>query len=744
MPANATTPPEARTAPFASWGSYLSAAAIVLLGTLALTLWTWYAARGAEEELAELRFTQRIDMILNRTRERLQDCTLALWAARGLFDSQRDVTRAEWRTFSQALLQSEKLAGVQGLGFTLRVPADELPAHLAAIRAEGFPDYTVHPDHPRPEYHSIIFLEPFRDRNLRAFGYDMMTEPGRQQAMEMARDTGNAAITNRVVLVQEIPGQRTQAGFLIYLPVYHRDSPRETVADRRANLLGFVYSPVRAGDFFDRLLFLENLGVGMQVYSEGTPGPDTLVYDTDEQPDTESHPTGDAPRFTGIRHVPLLGRDWVFRFRSLPSFEAANQSHYGWILVFGGALSLLASGIVIAQSSRTRALAREASLTKELRLARNNLEQQVERRTAELEQAKASVERELLEKTRMEEALERTAAVTRQFTDALDRVPFYIYLKDTQRRHTYGNRMVLELFRCSATELIGQGNEKFFPPATAAQLQEIEERVLAGETSQDELHVATDTGERIFWDVKYPMRDAEGRITGICGIASDITEQRRLLHRSEEDARAKTELLREVNHRVSNNLTSILGLIVGEIRVLDPSAVTTAKPILDRLSQRIHSLLSVHLYLADTKWAPVRIEKLVRQVVQSALAADSDRRPVSLDLPTTETLVSPRQASSLALVLNELTTNAVKYGHVSTHPLCLTVAVATEPGFIQITFADNGTGLPPDVLAGRRQGVGLALARQLVTDTLRGSFRLGNTPGATVTLRFRTEEPGRT
>jgi CHASE1-domain containing sensor protein len=67
------------------------------------------------------------------------------------------------------------------VGFALLVPASGKAAHIEGIRKTGYPDYTLRPEGEREIYSSIIFLEPFADRNLRAFGYDMYSEAVRRK-----------------------------------------------------------------------------------------------------------------------------------------------------------------------------------------------------------------------------------------------------------------------------------------------------------------------------------------------------------------------------------------------------------------------------------------------------------------------------------------------------------------------------------------------------------------------------------
>ena len=74
------------------------------------------------------------------------------------------------------------------------LPARALAAHVESVRAEGFPDYQVSPPGERDPYSSIVYLEPFDARNRRAFGYDMYAEPVRLEAMQRARDSGQAGL----------------------------------------------------------------------------------------------------------------------------------------------------------------------------------------------------------------------------------------------------------------------------------------------------------------------------------------------------------------------------------------------------------------------------------------------------------------------------------------------------------------------------------------------------------------------
>ena len=153
--------------------------------------------------------------------KRMQSYELVLRGGVGLFAASENVERAQWRDYVASLKIQEQYPGIQGISFVIHIPAAHLDAHLRTIRAEGFPDYAIHPAGVRAEYTSIIYLEPFDWRNQRAFGFDMYSEANRRAAMEHARDTGSTAISAKVTLVQEV-STKVQPGIVMYLPIYKR------------------------------------------------------------------------------------------------------------------------------------------------------------------------------------------------------------------------------------------------------------------------------------------------------------------------------------------------------------------------------------------------------------------------------------------------------------------------------------------------------------------------------------------
>jgi PAS domain S-box-containing protein len=298
-----------------------------------------------------------------------------LYSGAALYAASESVDRKEWRAFTRGLHIEQHLPGTQGVGFSLLIPRALLPAHLQAIRTEGFPEYAVRPAGERDTYSSIIYLEPFEGRNLRAFGYDMFSEPMRRAAMERARDENSAALSGRVVLVQET-GTEVQAGALMYVPVYRHGLPISTVEQRRAAILGWVYSPYRMDDLMRGTLRgwdgqQKDRQISLQVYDSEVVSSDTLLYDSRAAGTAAPGAPAAGATAPGHRLIPVdfAGRRWTLCFSQLGGPASAVDYGGVWLVVLSGAIiNLLLFGLMRSfLSTHTKAQHIAEHLTAELR-----------------------------------------------------------------------------------------------------------------------------------------------------------------------------------------------------------------------------------------------------------------------------------------------------------------------------------------------------------------------------------------
>ena len=233
----------------------------------------------------------------------------------------------------------------------------------------------------------------------------------------------------------------------------------------------------------------------------------------------------------------------------------------------------------------------------------------------------------------------------------------------------------------------------------------------------------------------------EELLLGLGRYAAIAVQNAHLYEQTRRDAETKTILLSEVNHRVKNNLTSIIGLIDTERRHASVEERVAVQAVMERLVQRIVGLAQVHDMLSQSAWSPVPLSDLATRIVYSTLSALSPDRRLLVDIPPSPIRVSPRQANNLALVINELVTNTVKHATSGQATTYIAVRIALEDdGVILLEYRDDGPGYPQDVLCLERHGVGMYLVRNLVGHALRGSLVLANDGGAVTAMRFEAEE----
>ncbi len=130
----------------------------------------------------------------------------------------------------------------------------------------------------------------------------------------------------------------------------------------------------------------------------------------------------------------------------------------------------------------------------------------------------------------------------RSLQEILDGIGAHVYTKDAQSRYTYANAATRALFGRSLDEIIGQPDEAFFSPDMAEAVRANDAVTLErGEmTANEEAGVDVEGRDRTYWAVKTPMRDDAGRIVGICGVSTDITD-RKALERAVQDQRRLLE-----------------------------------------------------------------------------------------------------------------------------------------------------------------------------------------------------------
>lgn len=315
----------------------------LLLGvSVLLFLGLGYLSTVDDAERTKARFALRAEIQKEFLIDRMHDFGLIVESGAALFSSSESVSREEWRKYVAALEVDRNMPGMLGMGYARMLRPEERAHVERQVRAEGFPQFTIHPPGDRSLLSAIIYLEPFSEDNQRAFGFDMFSEPVRQAAMQRACDTGMPALSGKVILVQEGSGQG-QPGLLLYMPVYKRGMPTDSVAARRDALQGFIYAAFRARTLLSRIFRSSELDVDVQIFDgERTPG--NLLYASEGANRLSKHVT--------YVTLEVAGHPWNLRINSTPEFESETTSAQPKIILVGGSVFSLMLLLILLMRSR--------------------------------------------------------------------------------------------------------------------------------------------------------------------------------------------------------------------------------------------------------------------------------------------------------------------------------------------------------------------------------------------------------
>jgi signal transduction histidine kinase len=340
---------------------------VLLAGGLILTLIFTLHVKHDIEKQGNAEYTYVCNDIKAKISERLKTHAQLLSTGAAFFSASDSVERHEWKHFIEKSNITHELPGIQWVGYSKLFQKKQLPHHIQQIRKEGFKDYSVKPLGNRPIYTSIIYLEPFNHKNLKAFGYDMFTDPVLREAMEISRDSDAVTLSGKVFFNQEID-ETLQAVTFMYVPVYRNGMLTTTVDLRRNALKGWIYSPYRMNDLMQGILGRWGLNlqnkIHLKIY-ENYIGAKSLLYDSQRN---EKVGNSDANRQIVSLPIAFYGKKWILDFAQSSEQRIFMEGKVMFMLIGGTIISFLLFLLYASLlTTRDRAQQMAETLTAELR-----------------------------------------------------------------------------------------------------------------------------------------------------------------------------------------------------------------------------------------------------------------------------------------------------------------------------------------------------------------------------------------
>jgi PAS domain S-box-containing protein len=367
------------------------------------------------------------------------------------------------------------------------------------------------------------------------------------------------------------------------------------------------------------------------------------------------------------------------------------------------------------------------------------------RKTQQLERLNRELEQRVADRTAaLEASTLRLRESEESFRAIFENAGIGISVLDADTRLLKVNPAMQEMLGCSAAELLYRGLAEWTYPDDLLSDKDLLQEVLAGRLDRYQVEKRyVRKGGELLWGrfTATAITDAVGQPQFIIGMLEDITERRL----AEEQLRAGEErlktalhekevLLKEIHHRVKNNLqivASLLSLQADQLK--DPDDVA----LFEDTQHRVKSMALIHesLYrtgdLARFNFARY-IDGLCNDLLQSYGNGTSH---VSLHTELDELIFDVDTAIPCGLILNELLTNALKYAFPDAQPGDIYIGLRAEAGQVTLSVCDTGIGFPPDLDFRRTESLGLQLVSML-TEQLGGTITLSRHCGSAFVITF--------
>lgn len=339
---------------------------LILVITLGVTWLLWEHECQVSRNELRAQFDFALRDTVSRVEQRVAAHEQMLRGVQGLFATTALTDRRAIREYVETLQLDANFSGIQTIGVVELVSAGRKGAHEAAMRRLGYADYAIHPPGERALYGPVIQREPGGGRNRTPLGLDTLADPVRRLALETARDSGMAAITGKVRLAVDKKSE-TQPGFIMYLPIFASGQARDTLAQRQANIVGWVYAAFYMDDFMASLYGKQVPGVALAIYDDANPVTSALMYRTANIDDTP--PADPEELLHANEYMVVAGRTWTLTLTTQSDFATRfGRDVASFIAVAGISLSLtLALLAWFMVTGRARALRLAAGMTAELR-----------------------------------------------------------------------------------------------------------------------------------------------------------------------------------------------------------------------------------------------------------------------------------------------------------------------------------------------------------------------------------------
>lgn len=293
-----------------------------------------------------------------------------------------------------------------------------------------------------------------------------------------------------------------------------------------------------------------------------------------------------------------------------------------------------------------------------------------------------------------------------------------------------------QIYGYSSHEVKGCSISILVPPDLLQAEAKVLERIAFGEKVCYETEQIRKDGKRIHVSLSLsPINDVTGHVIGVSKIARDITQRKRAQAQLTASLKEKEVLLKEIHHRVKNNLQIISSLLNLQSHYIeDPKALEMFRESQDRLK----SMALIHEMLYQSKEiAKIEFNEYVRNLLSMVYRSHSPTsKAIKLDVQVDPVFLSMDIAVPVSLILNEMVSNSLKHAFKDRNAGMVKIRFKKEEnGRFLLVVSDNGVGLPRDFSLENTPSLGLRLVK-ILTDQLGGNLTFRSEVGTELRVDF--------
>ena len=329
-----------------------------------------------------------------------------------------------------------------------------------------------------------------------------------------------------------------------------------------------------------------------------------------------------------------------------------------------------------------------------------------------------------------------------QLRTLVQAIPDLIWLKNPDGVYLDCNPQFERLYGAAKKDIIGKTDFDFVTKELADFFRENDQKAIESGmpvTNEEWLTFVDDGHKALMETTKAPILESDGTLFGVLGIARDITKRKQTEDALQNSLAEKEVLLREVHHRVKNNMAAIIGLFNLQRQAMENPQV---QAVLADLSSRVRAMSLVHekLYRSESL-AKIDFQDYLQSLI-SHLRTSFGSPHIECQIAALGVEIPLDLAVPCGMIINELVTNALKHAFPGKHTGpgkkvdSITVAVYRDHDSFSLCVADNGVGLPPGFDLNTVETLGLVLVRMLGGHQLGGVYEVEQMGGTRITLQF--------